>query len=277
MATELNGRTIVITGGSTGIGAAAARHFRRKGARVVITGRSAETERLARQIGADHYLADFARFPGVEDLARALLGSYPRIDVLVNNVGGIFADRRVTEDGHEMTLQVNHLSGFLLTRLLRERLEASGAVVINTSSHAHLLGKLRLGDLQSERGYNPMRVYAASKLMNVLHAMEVQRRFAGVDAASFHPGAVATSFAREGRGPIRWIYETPLRRLFLISPERGADTLAWLVEGEPGRDWAPGGYFYKRKPGRKNPQVEPAAAAKLWEASERLLDRSPSS
>jgi NAD(P)-dependent dehydrogenase (short-subunit alcohol dehydrogenase family) len=277
MTTGLSGRTIVITGGSTGIGAAAARQFRRKGARVVITGRSAETARLAREIGADHYLADFARFAGVEDLARTLLSSYPRIDVLVNNVGGIFANRRVTEDGHEMTLQVNHLSGFLLTHLLRERLEASGAVVINTSSHAHLFGRLDVGDLQSERGYNPMRAYAASKLMNILHAMEVQRRFAGVYAASFHPGAVATSFAREGRGPIRWIYETPLRRLFLISPERGADTLAWLVEGVPGRDWAPGGYFYKRKPGRTNPQVYPAAAANLWEASERLLDRSPSS
>ncbi|MDX5419413.1 MAG: SDR family NAD(P)-dependent oxidoreductase [Hymenobacteraceae bacterium] len=270
MQTDLTGKTIVITGGSSGIGAAAARKLRQLGAQVLITGRSEETKRLAEEIGCDYYLVDYARFAEVRQLAGHLLENYPRIDVLVNNVGGIVAERRVTEDGHEMTLQINHLSGFLLTRLLQDRLEASKAVVINTSSAANNLGRIDFEDLESQKKYKSMRAYGAAKLMNILHAMEVSRRFKGVWAASFHPGVVETGFAREGGGLIRWFYEGPLRRLFMISPEKGADTLVWLINAVPGRDWQDGEYYYKRRPGRKNAQVSPELAQKLWEASEQL-------
>src|SRR5215212_10305513 len=133
-------KTIVITGGSLGIGAAAARALRAQGATVAITGRSPETVRLANEIGADAFRADFAKLSEVRALADQLLAKYPRIDVLANNAGSVVATRQVTEDRHEKTLQVNHLAGFLLTLLLRERLEASGATVIDTSSAAHRMG-----------------------------------------------------------------------------------------------------------------------------------------
>ena len=142
-------KTIIITGGSSGIGAAAARMLREQGATVAITGRSPETLRLAQEIGADAFLVDFAKLRDVRALAEQLLAKYPRIDVLANNVGGLIATRQMTEDGHEKTLQVNHLGGFLLTLLLRERLEASGATVINTSSGAHRMGRIDFDDMES--------------------------------------------------------------------------------------------------------------------------------
>lgn len=271
MEADLGRKTIVITGGSSGIGAAGARALRQMGAQVVITGRSPRTRGLAEGIGSEYYLVDYTRFSDVQGFAQALLERYPRIDVLVNNVGGIVASRRTTPDGHEMTLQVNHLSGFLLTGLLRRRLEESNAVVINTSSAAHRFGHIDFDDLESERHYGAFRVYGTTKMMNILHAMEVSRRFQGVSAVSFHPGSVATGFARQGSPMFKLVYETPLKHLFLISPEKGADTLLWLIAGEPGRDWIPGEYYDKRRPGRKNPQVSPDAAQRLWDASERLV------
>ena len=265
------GKVVVVTGGSSGIGAAAARALRAAGAHVVITGRSPETQRFGAEIDADAYLVDYTRFAEVRGFAERLLAKYSRIDALVNNVGGIFGERRITPDGHEMTLQVNHLSGFLLTNLLRDRLEASQAVVVNTASAANRFGRIDFDDLESTRAYNPMRAYATSKLMNILHAMEVTRRFDGVPAASFHPGGVATGFARDGRGVVRWIYQGPLKRLFLISPEKSIDTLLWLLQGVPTRDWTPGEYYYKRKPGRRSAQATPTVAQPLWEASVELL------
>lgn len=275
MKTELRDKIIVITGGSSGIGAAAARKLAKEGAKVVITGRSEETKRIAQALNCDYFLVDFASFAAVRQFAGQLLEKYPRIDVLVNNVGGIISDRRLTEDSHEMTLQVNHLSGFLLTQLLQERLEASGALVINTSSMANTLGRINFKDLESEQGYNDMMAYGAAKQMNILHAMEISRRFRGVKAASFHPGVVATGFARAGKAYVRWIYNSFIGRLFFLTPEKGADTLIWLILAEEGKDWKSGGYYYKRKPGRKNAQVSAATAHQLWEASEKLVNRQP--
>jgi NAD(P)-dependent dehydrogenase (short-subunit alcohol dehydrogenase family) len=268
---DASGKTIVITGASSGIGAAAARALARKGARVVITGRSAETTRLASELGCDHFLVDFMKLADVERFARELLAKYPRIDVLVNNVGSVFSARGETGDGHERTLQVNHLSGFLLTNLLRERLEESHATVINTASMAHQIGRIDFDDLESETGYSELRAYGTTKLMNILHAMEISRRFKGVNAASFHPGVVRTGIARSGSLLARWFWESPLTKLFFLSPEKGADTLLWLIEGEPGRDWTPGEFYDKRKPGRKSSQVAPELAIELWDASEKSL------
>jgi NAD(P)-dependent dehydrogenase (short-subunit alcohol dehydrogenase family) len=271
MKKDLTGKTIVITGGSSGIGAAAARELHRQGAKVVITGRSKETLKLAGELGCDYYLVDFAKLSEVRAFAQKLLDKYLRIDVLVNNVGGIISDRRVTEDGHEMTLQVNHLAGFLLTNLLRERLEESQAVVINTSSAANMIGTLNFNDLESTQGYSDFKAYGAAKLMNILHAMEIGKRFKGVKAASFHPGVVSTGFAREGGFLARIFYQSFLKDLFMIGPEKGADTLLWLITSAPGKDWQDGAYYYKRKKGRKNQKATNEAAQKLWEESEKLI------
>lgn len=261
----------MITGASSGIGAAAARALAAEGNRVIITGRSEATARIAAEIGAEHHLVDYARFEEVRTFGRTLLATCPRIDVLVNNVGGIMGERRVTEDGHEMTLQVNHLSGFLLTSILRRRLEESGGIVVDTSSAAHLAGRIDFSDLENQRRYDAFRAYASAKLMNILHAMEIARRFEGVSAASFHPGLVSTGFARQGRGIIRWFYESPIGRLFSISPEQGVDTLLWLIGGEPGKDWMSGEYYHKRKPGRKSGQARPEVAQRLWQESVRMI------
>ncbi|HEY0787830.1 MAG TPA: SDR family NAD(P)-dependent oxidoreductase [Thermoanaerobaculia bacterium] len=261
-------KVIVITGGSSGIGAAAARALASQGARVAIPGRSEETARLARSIGADAFLADFARLRDVRSLGEALLAKYPRIDVLANNVGGVIATRQVTEDGHEKTLQVNHLGGFLLTLLLRERLEASGATVIDTSSGAHRMGRVDLSDFENERSYRGWRAYGTAKLMNILHAAEINRRFRGVHGVSFHPGVVATGFAREGASLTRFLYQSALRKLFMIPPEKGADTLVWLATTRGGSDWTPGGFYVKRKRASTSAQAADAALARaLWERS----------
>ena len=251
---------IVITGGSSGIGAAAARALRAQGATVAITGRSPETARLAADIGCDHFLADFAKFRDVRALASQLQAKYPRIDVLVNNVGGVIQTRQITEDGHEKTLQVNHLSGFLLTNLLRP------AAVINTSSGAHHLGHVDLDDLQSQRRYNAWRAYGTAKLMNILHATEINRRLPGTRAVSFHPGLVATGFAREGSRLLRFFYNSGL---FMLSPEKGADTMIWLASTD---DWTPGAFYVKRRIARTSAEARDAVLAeKLWDASERLI------
>jgi NAD(P)-dependent dehydrogenase (short-subunit alcohol dehydrogenase family) len=245
-----------------------------RGARLVIVGRSPEgTRRVAATLGADYHLADFAKLSDVRALAAALLERYPRIDVLANNAGGLMGERTVTEDGHELTFQVNHLAPFLLTALLLGRLIASRARVINTSSVGNTFGHVALDDLENARTYNAFRAYGTAKLMNILHARELQRRYgeAGLNAASFHPGIVATGFARAGKGPIAFLYNS-FTRIFLISPRRGADTLVWLVSTEPGRDWQGGGYYARRKPARTNPQADdPALARRFYDASARLV------
>ena len=271
---DLHGQTIIITGASSGIGAAAARALQGRGARVVIVGRSPEgTRRVAEELGADYHLADFARLSEVRALAATLLERYPRIDVLANNAGGLMGDRGVTEDGHELTFQVNHLAPFLLTALLIDRLLASRARVINTASVGNTFGHVDLDDLENAESYNAFRAYSTAKLMNILHARELQRRYgeAGLSAASFHPGIVATGFARAGRGPIAFFYNS-FTRLFLTSPQRGAAGLIWLASTEPGRDWEGGGYYAKRKPGRTNPQADDLALAhQFYDASARLV------
>lgn len=273
MSKPISQQTIVITGGSLGIGAAAARALRKQGANVAITGRSAETMRLADEIGAKGFFCDYKDLSSVRELAAQLLEAYPTIDVLANNVGAIMNQRHLTQDGYEATFQVNHLGGFLLTALLQERLNASQALIVNTSSIGNTMGLVKLDDLQNAQGYNAMRAYGTAKLMNILHAKELQRRYGKyIRAASFHPGPVATGFGREGSWLVKLAYETPLKNLFLISPEKGADTLLWLLSSEAGKDWQPGGYYSKRKPGRKHRQADDAELARqLWEASESLL------
>src|ERR1700729_1621679 len=148
-------KTIVIPGAGDGIGAAGARQLHKDGHRVVIVGRSpAKSQAVARELGADHFLADFTRLDDVRKLAARLDRACPRIDVLVNNAGGIFGDRAKTADGFEQTFQVNHLAPFLLTNLLMDKLLASRASVIQTSSSgARLFGKLDLDDLNQDKDF----------------------------------------------------------------------------------------------------------------------------
>jgi len=271
----MSGKTVIITGASDGIGAAAARRLAASGDQVVIVGRSPEkTAAVAKELGAHHLLADFSRLDDVRALAAALLERYPRIDVLANNAGGVMGDRTLTVDGFETTLQVNHLAPFLLTALLNERLVSSRATVIATASVANrLYGHIDLDDLGNERAYSPNKAYGDAKLANILFTRELDRRYgdAGISAASFHPGVVRTGFATQSTSPMRFFYNT--FGFFLLSPDRGADTLVWLASTTPGVDWKTGGFYTKRKPDfTTNPQADDAAlATALWERTAALV------
>jgi NAD(P)-dependent dehydrogenase (short-subunit alcohol dehydrogenase family) len=268
-------RTVVITGASDGIGAAAARALTRTGDRVVVVGRSAEkTRAVAAELGAEAFVADFARLDDVRALADRLLKAYPRIDVLANNAGGIMGARAETVDGHEKTFQVNHLAPFLLTTLLLDRLIESSARVITTSSVANkAFGHLEIDDLEARGKYSPNKAYGDSKLANVLFTKELHERYAarGITTASFHPGGVATNFAADSTSPMRFVYGTVLKRV-LISPEKGADTLVWLATAQPGADWVSGEYYVKRKVAKANAQAYDASLARtLWDRSAAMV------
>jgi len=270
-------RTIVITGASDGIGEAAARSLTRRGHRVVVVGRTpAKVERVASELGVEGHVADFSRFADVEALAARLRADLPRIDVLAHNAGGVFPERRTTEDGHEITLQVNHLAPFLLTSLLLDRLIADRASVISTSSAASYRGRLDLADLQLRRGWSPWRAYANAKLANIVFTRGLHRRSVldGVSAAAFHPGVVATNFGATSGPVVRWAYGSAVGRRVMLTPEAGADTLGWLADGTPPRDWAPGGYFTRRQARRPHRQaLDDVFARAFWDASAGLGSR----
>jgi NAD(P)-dependent dehydrogenase (short-subunit alcohol dehydrogenase family) len=270
----LTPRTIVITGASDGIGAAAARTLAKAGEQVVVVGRSEEkTRAVAKELNADYFVSDFADLSQVRTLAAQLRSDYPRIDVLANNAGGIMGKHTLTVDGNESTFQINHLAPFLLTTLLMDTLTASNAKVINTSSAANGMGKLDLFDLNSEHSYSTNRAYGTGKLANILFTSELDRRYAGqgITTAAFHPGVVRTNFAAESTSPFRHAYKTLLNR-FMLTPDQGADTMLWLINGTAGKDWISGAYYAKRALAKANPQAYDAELARgLWEKSEELV------
>jgi NAD(P)-dependent dehydrogenase (short-subunit alcohol dehydrogenase family) len=268
------GRTIIITGASDGIGAAAARTLSAAGERVVVVGRDAsKTSRLAAQLEAPGFVADFADLAQVRRLAAQIRAACPQIDILVNNAGAILPGFQRTADGHEKTFQVNHLAPFLLTNLLMDVLLASSATVITTASDAASLGHLDLDDLDNARAFDTKQAYATSKLENILFTRELHRRYGdrGIHAVAFHPGNVASNFAADTTSNWRFIYNTPLRHVVLTSPQKGTRTLLWLVNGTPGSTWTPGLFYAKAKPKTPSAQAgDDALAASLWNRSAEL-------
>ena len=279
---NMNGKTVIVTGASSGIGKAAAEQLKAKGANVVIIGRDPErTKAVGEALNAPYYTADFTDLAQVRELGEKLHAAYPHIDVLINNAGGIYRDKReVTVDGNERTFQTCHLAHFLLTYILLDTLIESKASIINTSSvGAAGLSKLDIHDLNLEKKYANTIAYGNAKLEVTLFAKEFNRRYGklGVSMASFHPGNVMTNFASEADGFIHSLYKSAIksgftRKIFsMIGPDEGADTLVWLASTEPGKDWQPGNYYYKRKIAKTHKLADdPATAKSLWEQSEKL-------
>jgi NAD(P)-dependent dehydrogenase (short-subunit alcohol dehydrogenase family) len=274
---------ILVTGATSGIGKVTATTLAKTGAHLVLLARSAEkaaaTQREIRAVAGhdrvDVLLADLADLQQVRRAAAEFNARYPRLDVLVNNAGLIFgAQRQLSVDGNELGLATNHLGPFLLTALLLDKLRASPAArVVNLASKAHEFAKPDLADIQAERHYGAMRVYANTKLYNIMFTQELARRLrahgiANVTTNAVHPGVVASNFGSSAGGLLGKL--TLLARPLMISVEKGAETSIFLASA-PEVASTSGGYFAKKKPVAVTHSFNTAEHARqLWELSERL-------
>jgi retinol dehydrogenase-14 len=271
------GKFVLVTGGTGGIGKATATGLAALGARVGITGRDrARTEAAAAGIAAapgspavDAFAVDMSVQAGVRRLAALVLDTYPRLDVLVNNVGGFWAHRHLTADGLERTFALNHLAPFLLTSLLLDRLTASApARIVTVSSGAHAGGRIDFDDLQGERNYSGQRAYGQSKLANIMFTYELARRLdgTGVTATVCHPGVVRTGFGAEDQAA-HMAAMTRVARLFMKTPAQGALTPVYLASS-PEAEGITGRYYASRKPQTSSKAShDTTAAARLWQVS----------
>lgn len=271
-------KNIVITGASDGIGKAAAKQLKNLGHNLIIVGRSREkTKKVAEELSAPYHIADYAKLLDVVRLAEELKG-YDRIDVLCNNAGGVMAERRETADGLERTFQVNVLGGFLLTRLLIDKLVENRATVIQTSSiAANLFGADFDGkDFLNKKNYSAFKAYGYAKLEEILFTRELNRRYKdkGISAVAFEPGVVRTNFAAESKGFVKFCYHSPLKYLFTITPKRSAERLVRLATGMPDKDFTCGEVYGKIKPMELKFKDDSGDVAKdLWEFCEKITDK----
>lgn len=275
----MRGKTIVITGATSGIGEVAAAELAARGARLVLVARDkargeAEIVRLrAIAPNVDHsiHYADLSRLAEVKRVAAEIAAAETRIDVLINNAGALFASRQVTSDGLELTFATNHMSYFVLTHGLRERLRAAApARVVNVASDAHKGEKLDFSDLQSAKDYRGLHVYGRSKLCNILFTRELAKRWegTGVTANSLHPGFVATRFGDQSGGLLS--FGVRIAKTFAISPEKGAETIVYLASADEPRS-ANGLYYYKCKAATPTKEAQDnESARRLWQESEKL-------
>jgi NAD(P)-dependent dehydrogenase (short-subunit alcohol dehydrogenase family) len=273
--TNLAGKTVVITGATSGIGLQTALQLARRGARLALIGRDRARGEVARAAilhdtptcDVALFTADLASMAETRRLAGELLGALPRIDVLINNAGAIFARRSVTVDGLERTFALNHMAYFLLTDLLRQRLVASApSRVVVVASRAHRGATLDFSDLQTEHGYGGWRAYRRSKLANILFTRELARRLAGtgVTAHCLHPGFVASRFGDEPGGLFGFGIGIA-KKLFAVTIEAGAMTSVHVAVAD---DLVSGGYYVRSALATPSPAAQDdAAAARLWEAT----------
>ena len=277
----MQGKTVVITGGTSGIGEVAAVRLAEQGARIVLIAR--DPSRAAATLSklktanlavthAAHY-GDLSSLVEMKRVAGAVAASEPRIDVLVNNAGAVFLSRKTSVDGLEMTFATNHMAYFVVTNVLLDRLKATpGARIVSTASDAQRSGKLDFDDLQSEKSYSSFRVYGTSKLCNILFTRELARRLDGIDmtANCQHPGFVGTRF---GQNNASNVFTKVLRSAIMsfgISPEQGAKTIIHLASS-PDVASISGEYFYKCKIAEPTDAARNDADAKrLWDVSAKI-------
>ncbi|OBL06270.1 short-chain dehydrogenase [Mycobacterium sp. 1245499.0] len=264
-------RTIVITGASDGIGAAAARRLSRTGDQIVVVGRSpTKTAAVAAELDADYFVVDYADLSQVRALAEKIRSQYPRIDVLLNNAGRMASKIELTADGYERTYQVNYLAPFLLTTQLLDVLLQSHATIVNTTSSSHkLIFRATVDDLENTASRRPAAAYALSKLAIMLFTKELHRRYhaGGLSVASVHPGNVNSNIGvASGSRFLVFMQRYTPAVLFISTPDQGADQLVRLASSTPGSEWTPGAYYAKRKVANTSRLAEdPRLAAELWE------------
>jgi NAD(P)-dependent dehydrogenase (short-subunit alcohol dehydrogenase family) len=276
---SMKGKTIVATGATSGIGEVAVLALAGLGARILFVARDEtraqatlrKLETKAPGLGHRMHLADLSSMGATRRVGSAIAESEPRIDVLINNAGAMFAARQVTPKGLELTFALNHMAYFVLTEALRKRLITSApARIVSTASDAHHGASLDFSDLQMATGYSGRKAYCRSKLANILFTRELARRLAGtgVTANCLHPGFVATRFGHSAGGWAGLL--SPFAQIFALSPEKGADTIVYLASS-PDVAETTGAYFVKRKITQPSHAARDDGAAKtLWEASEAL-------
>ena len=286
---DMQGKTVVVTGGNSGMGFETAAALATMGARVLVTARNADKGRaaiaaLAQRTGGEGrcqlVVFDLADLSSVRRGAAEILDVAPRLDVLVNNPGAVLSERAETVDGLEATFATNHLGPFLLTNLLLERIRASGpSRIVNVASTAHAAARqgIPFDDLQSEHRYAGMRVYGQSKLANILFTLELARRLegSGVTANSLHPGTVRTGYGADGDARGLLALGIKIAGPFFLSPAKGARTSIYLASS-PEVAGVSGEYFVKCRP--KEPRrwaQDPDAARRLWQVSEELVGLAP--
>lgn len=276
----MNGKTVLITGASAGIGLHSAIGLAKLGAEVVMVGRDKErTAQAVEQVkletgnqAVSYLLADLSSLKEVRKLAQEFKNKYKKLDVLLNNAGALFLFRKVSVDGYEMSLALNHLNYFLLTDLLLDMLKAApSGRIVNVASNAHYRGHVNFDDLQSLRGYNGMRVYSMSKLMNVLFTYELARRLQGTNVTvnCLHPGFVASNFAKNNGWFVR------IAMPFIagqISVEEGAKCSIYLASS-PEVEGVSGKYFnYDSQEKRSSKEsYDEVEAKRLWDVSGKLV------
>jgi NAD(P)-dependent dehydrogenase (short-subunit alcohol dehydrogenase family) len=270
------GKTVVVTGATSGIGLVVAGTLSRMGANLVLVARDpAKGGPLAARLKARVLYADLSSLADMRRVAGEICTATPRLDVLLNNAGAIFARREVTADGLERTFALNHMAYYLLTRLLHDRF-GPDARIVNVASEAHRTATLDFADLQTARGYSGWLAYRRSKLANLLFTRALARRLAGsgITANALHPGFVATSFGDNNRGVFRFGVGLA-KRFGAISTEAGAETPVYLASS-PGVAGVSGLYFDKRKACAPSAAaLDDAAAERLWASSAAFVGLPP--
>ncbi len=275
----MDGKTVLITGGTAGIGKQAAIGLLQQGAHVVLVGRNPEkTKGVVEELKTrtanpkvDSLLADLSSVAEVRRLAAEFMAKYPRLDVLLNNAGGFFPNRENTPEGFERTMATNHFAYHVLATALLPVLEKSApARIVNVSSDGHNLGKLNLDDLLGEKSFNNWIQYCRSKAANVYFTKELARRLQGknITVNCLHPGFVASDFLAK---PGFWNFIKPLAYVFAINEVDGAKTSIHLASS-PDVATVTGQYFIKCKVKSAAKFTDDEAIAKqLWDWTEQQV------
>jgi len=278
-------KTIVVTGGTSGIGEVAAIRLAEQGARIVLVARDkaradatlAKLKRANPSAAHAVHFADLSAIAEMKRVASEIAAAEPNIDVLINNAGAVFTTRQESVDGLEMTFAVNHMAYFVVTEILLPNLKATpGARIVSTASMAHSSGRIDFDDLQLRKSYSTFRAYGTSKLMNILFTRELARRLegSGVTANCLHPGGVATRFGSNNSGFLAVVFKVAIS-IAGISPEKGAQTIIYLASS-PAVSAISGKYFYQCKPAQPTAAAQSDAdARRLWDVSAKLAGLAP--
>lgn len=279
----MQGKVVMVTGATGGIGEVAARDLARAGATIVVVSRNADkcqrtVESIRTETGneqVDYLVADLSVMANIRHLAAAFLEKYERLDVLLNNAGAFFNERQITSDGYEKTFALNHLNYFLLTHLLLDRLKATAdeqgeARIINVSSGAHYGARqgVNFDDLTRQQGYSGFGVYSETKLMNILFTYKLAQMLSGsgVTVNALHPGFVNTGFGKNNSGPLYWLFNK-ISPMVAISPEEGAQTSIYLAQSPAVAGVT--GKYYEKKAAKRSSDIsyDQAQQDRLWAIS----------